>query len=85
MWKWAHEACIDGTARELERRSKTKAPHEGLVQSGDVALMTPFASTLEGLLRQYYVVGGMPGYRDQGWMRNVPLCAVGYYGLWAAE
>lgn len=32
-----------------------------LIESGDVALMTPFASTLEGLLRQYYVVGGMPG------------------------
>ena len=35
--------------------------YRGLIQSGDVALMTPFASTLEGLLRQYYVVGGMPG------------------------
>lgn len=24
----------------------------------------------------------MSGYRDQGWMRNVPLYAIGNYGLW---
>ncbi len=35
--------------------------YAGLIESGDVNLMTPFAPTLEGLLRQYYVVGGMPG------------------------
>lgn len=33
----------------------------GLIESGDVNLMTSFAPTLEGLLRRYYVVGGMPG------------------------
>lgn len=32
-----------------------------LIDSGDIGLMTPFAPKLEGLLRQYYVVGGMPG------------------------
>ncbi len=26
----------------------------------------------------------MSGYRDQGWMRNVPLYAVGNYGFWRA-
>ena len=35
--------------------------YAGLIESGDVNLMTPFAPTLEGLLRRYYVVGGMPG------------------------
>ncbi len=35
--------------------------YAGLIESGDVSLMTPFAPTLEGLLRRYYVVGGMPG------------------------
>lgn len=35
--------------------------YAGLIESGDVALMTSFAPKLEGLLRQYYVVGGMPG------------------------
>ena len=32
-----------------------------LIESGDIVLMSPFATMLEGLLRQYYVVGGMPG------------------------
>ena len=35
--------------------------YAGLIESGDIALMSPFATMLEGLLRQYYVVGGMPG------------------------
>ena len=35
--------------------------YAGLIESGDVNLMTPFAPALEGLLRRYYVVGGMPG------------------------
>lgn len=35
--------------------------YAGLIESGDIALMSPFAAMLEGLLRQYYVVGGMPG------------------------
>ena len=35
--------------------------YAGLIESGDVNLMTPFAPTLEGLLRRYYVIGGMPG------------------------
>lgn len=35
--------------------------YAGLIESGDVNLMTPFAPMLEGLLRRYYVVGGMPG------------------------
>ncbi len=32
-----------------------------LIASGDARLMTPFSSVLEGKLREYYVVGGMPG------------------------
>lgn len=35
--------------------------YAGLIESGDIALMSPFATMFEGLLRQYYVVGGMPG------------------------
>ena len=33
----------------------------GLIKSCDVKLMTPFAPSLKDLLRQYFVVGGMPG------------------------
>ena len=57
-------------------------------------MMNAFSGKLAELLKQYYVVGGMPeavnamrlslsGYREQDWMRNVPLYAVSCRALWA--
>ena len=41
-----------------------------------------FASKYDGVHARRF---SMSGYRDQDWMRNVPLYAIGHYGLWRAD